>query len=147
MTPIPLRILLEDGRWGEVAAVVTASGKCPAKEFLEQDLDQLVVSKGPPVSTARERCHGYFFEMAEYGRMSRKRFKAEMNGFSAFSFEIKNKQVRFPCFRDGNCWIITHGFFKPGAKKKLGEWPQEHVTRANNLRTEYKSRKTSQQKG
>jgi hypothetical protein len=67
-----------------------------------------------------------------------------MGKFSAFSHEVNKVQIRFPCFRDGLNWIVTHGFVKPGAKKKLGYWPPAQVKRAERIMEEYLLRKKAQ---
>ncbi len=69
-------------------------------------------------------------QMADYGSVSPKRFKKEMESFYAFRHEVRNVQIRFPCFQDGNRWVLTHGFIKPGAQKGMGEWPSAEVERA-----------------
>jgi hypothetical protein len=138
--------LLAKGKWGEVRAIVTADGKCPTSIFLAEELDKVVVSKNPITTTAADKCSGWFELLADEGKLPAKRFRSEADGFLACCFEIRNKQIRFPCFRDGNCWIITHGFFKPGAQKGLGKWPTEQINRANRFRTEYWERKSQAQR-
>ncbi len=118
------------GRWGTVEAVVLESGKCPFVDFTDE-LDRLAVA----------RFMNLFQQMADNGIVSQKRFKKEMGALSAFRHEVQNLQIRFPCFRDGNCWILTHGFIKPGAKKKLGQWPPTEVDRATRIMNEYLARK------
>lgn len=75
--------------------------------------------------------------MANFGRLSPKRFDKEMRDLYAFKFEARNVQIRFPCFPDGRKWIVTHGFRKPGAKKGRGKWPQEEINRALEIQREY----------
>jgi len=136
----PLAALIAHGRWGNVRAVVCSNGKNWTFEFLDNELEPLIVDKDP-VTTARDRCLEWFALLAEEGTLPSKRFRNEAASFLSCCFEIRNKQIRFPCFRDGNEWIVTHGFFKPGAKKGLGKWPPEQVERAVRLRNEYKQRK------
>ena len=122
------------GNWGRVLAVISKSfGGCLAEKFL----NSLSASD-------QAKCFAVFDQMASYGpeQVNKKRFKSEMDGLCAFKFEIDKRQIRFPCFRDGNCWIITHGFFKPGAQQGLGDWPNEHIDRAKNIRDEYIQRKS-----
>ena len=78
---------------------------------------------------------------ARYGNVQSKRFKKEMGKLYAFRHEIDNRQIRFPCFQDGNRWILTHGFIKPGAQKKKGKWPQGEIDRAGSIGAEYFRRK------
>jgi Phage derived protein Gp49-like (DUF891) len=97
--------------------------------------------KDDPQATARARCMVVFQIMANYGRVSPKRFKKEMGKLYAFRHEVKNLQIRFPCFQDGDKWIVTHGFVKPGAQKKKGDWPDSEVARAEKIMAEYWTRK------
>lgn len=132
MAKQPATKVLASGTWGTVECVVLKSGKIPAEEFLD-DLEQVKASK----SNGKVKFAVLFQAMANTGRVQPKRFKSEMDGLSAFRHEIGNVQYRFPCFRDGNKWIVTHGFKKPGAKKGLGNWPQAEEERAKKIRDEY----------
>jgi hypothetical protein len=78
-----------------------------------------------------------FQTMADHGRIQSKRFSSEMEGLYAFKHEVRNTQIRFPCFQDGNKWILTHGFIKPGAKRGLGDWPESEIEKAKQIRGEY----------
>jgi hypothetical protein len=131
------------GAWGTVEAIVLESNACPALELITNDLmDLREGAKDEEDKTAAARFMVLFQQMANYGAVSPKRFKKEMEGFHAFKHEVKNRQIRFPCFQDGKRWILTHGFFKPGARKKgLGEWPEEQIQRACAHRDEYFRRK------
>jgi hypothetical protein len=114
-----------------VEFAVLVSGSVPAKEFLEEELND----------AARAKFLVLFQQMADYGRVSPKRFKSEMKKLCAFRHEIGNRQIRFPCFRDEQSWILTHGFFKPGAKNGLGKWPQSEIDRAERIMDDYWQRK------
>ena len=70
-----------------------------------------------------------------------------MDVFWAFRHEVRNRQIRFPCFQDGNKWIVTHGFFKPGAQKGMGGWPEAEIRRAKEIMAEYYQRKKAAQSG
>jgi hypothetical protein len=130
------------GAWGKVECVVRENGECPAEDFLTRDLEDVrEKGKDKAHSTARARFMALFQVMADIGQLSGSRFKGEMEGFFAFKHEVKNRQIRFPCFRDGRAWIITHGFFKPGARKGLGVWPENEIQRAKSIRREYFERK------
>jgi Phage derived protein Gp49-like (DUF891) len=129
-TAAPISEIVAQGSWGTVECVVLATGRVPAKEFLSG----LDAKTQAPLMVL-------FQNMANSGSLSPKRFKKEMGNLSAFRHEIGRRQFRFPCFRDGNRWTITHGFIKPGAKNKLGKWPQAEVTRAKNIEAEYWARK------
>jgi hypothetical protein len=137
----PLTRLIQRGRWGEVRAVVCGNGKCWTVDFLLEEMDLIKLGHAPAVTTARDKCLEWFQVLADEGKLPPKRFRNEALSFLACAFEIGNKQIRFPCFRDGRQWIITHGFEKPGAKKKLGAWPPEQIDRADGLRKEYEYRK------
>ncbi len=128
------------GAWGTVEFAVLQSGKIPAKLFFDVDCKQ-IREKGAdePQASAQARFLILFQHMANYGpaEMPDKRFKKEMGNLWAFRHEVANIQIRFPCFRDGNAWIVTHGFVKPGARKGLGDWPQSEVHRAQSIEVEY----------
>lgn len=131
------------GAWGTVEFAILESGKSPAKSFFENDCERIREKGGEdPQSTARARFAFLFQQMANYGPygLSPKRFKKEMGSLWAFRHEVANVQIRFPCFRDGNAWIVTHGFEKPGAQKGLGDWPESHIYRAQAIETEYRKR-------
>jgi hypothetical protein len=131
-------ILVSRGNWGTVECVVRDSGVAPARDFLERDLEQLKEGgKHKPQATARARFMVLFEMMANSGAVPSKRFGKEMGRLFAFKHEVRKVQIRFPCFQDGKRWMLTHGFIKPGAKKKLGNWPQTEVDRANAIKGEY----------
>jgi hypothetical protein len=125
-----------------VELAVRPGGNCPAKSFLESECERLREGgKDQAASTARAKFLQLFQQMANYGSVSPTRFKKEMGKFFAFRHEVRNVQVRFPCFEDGDKWIVTHGFFKPGAKKGKGAWPTSEVQRAEEIRGEYLQQK------
>ena len=125
-----------------VACVIMSSGEIPAEDDLAE-MERLR-EKRHGKANAKARFLVLFDNMAKYGQISRKRFRREMNGFCAFRHEVANVQVRFPCFRGGNDWIVTHGFKKPGAQSGLGQWPQGEIARAKHIRSEYVRRKSQQ---
>jgi hypothetical protein len=135
--------VIANGAWGSVEFVVLRSGKIPAKEFFDNDCKE-IREKGAdePAATAQARFAFLFQQMANYGpkEMPKKRFSKEMGKLWAFRHEVSNIQIRFPCFQDGNAWIVTHGFVKPGGKKGLGKWPESEVFRAEGIEAEYRSR-------
>jgi len=134
--------LVAKGRWGTVECAVRPSGEAPAKEFFETVCEEVrEKGKNEPLATASARFAVLFQQMADYGRVSPKRFKSEMGRLFAFRHEVRNVQIRFPCFQDGNRWILTHGFIKPGARKGQGQWPENEVQRANDIMNEYFQRK------
>lgn len=123
---------------------VRLSGESPARDFLEQTLEEVrEKGKDQPQATARARFMVLFQQMADYGNVQAKRLGPEMDSLYAFKHEVKKIQIRFPCFQDGDKWILTHGFMKPGAKKGLGNWPPAEVARAQEIRGEYYQRKNA----
>ena len=140
----PLRNLAARGRFS-VYAAVRENGKCPAGDFLLNDL-KLIKVKDPedPVATATDVMFGLFDDMAREGTLRDKNFGKEPGKLWAFKAEVNNKLIRFPCFRDGANLILTHGFFKHGAQKGKGKWRQEEIDRANEIMFEYLIRKASQ---
>jgi hypothetical protein len=132
------------GRWGTVECAVRLSGEAPAQQFLEGDCQNIrEKGKNKPEATARARFMVLFQQMADSGSVSPKRFKKEMDRLFAFRHEVRNIQIRFPCFPDSSKWILTHGFAKPGARKGLGSWPDNEVRRALDIMAEYLQRKES----
>lgn len=139
---LPLTKVVARGTACTVECVVRGSGDAPAEQFLLGELEQIrEKTKSDPKSSATARFLVLFQMMANYGRVSPKRFKKEMGKLFAFRHEVKNLQIRFPCFQDGSKWILTHGFIKPGARKKMGDWPECEVTRAEEIMAEYWRRK------
>ena len=139
---VPLTEVVARGNWGTVECAVRLAGDAPAKEFLEKDLEKIrEKGKNEPQSTARARFMVLFQLMANHGTISAKRFKKEMGKLYTFTHEVRNLQIRFPCFPDGNRWILTHGFVKPGAQKGKGDWPASESARAEQIMSEYLLRK------
>jgi hypothetical protein len=114
------------------------NGRCPTLEFLNEIEPIREGPKSKPDSSAKARFLFLFQQMADYGRVSSKRFYKEMGELWTFAHEVRNLQIRFPCFRDGNKWIVTHGFIKPGAQKGLGKWPDSEVRRAEEIMAHYR---------
>ena len=121
------------GAWGTVECVIRLAGDAPALDFIKGDLNQREMAAVLEI----------FQKMANYGEVPPKQFKSEMNGLSAFRHERQSRLIRFPCFRDSNRWILTHGFFKPGAKKGRGKWPTAEINRATESRASYFARKSA----
>jgi hypothetical protein len=131
-------VIVARGNWGTVECVVRNSGQVPARDFLQNDLEQITEGgKHKPQATARARFMVLFQMMADSGSVPPKRFGKEMGRLFAFKHEVRNIQIRFPCFQDRKCWMLTHGFQKPGAKKKLGAWPKAEIDRAAEIKGEY----------
>jgi hypothetical protein len=142
---MPITIVAAVGDACTVELAVRSNGDCPAKQFLDEECQALREGgKDKPASSARAKFLALFAEMAKSGELPRARFKKEMGKFYAFSHEVRNKQVRFPCFQDGSRWIVTHGFFKPGAQKGMGRWPEREIARAEEIRSDYLRQKQAQ---
>jgi hypothetical protein len=140
---VPLTKVTARGAACTVECVVRATGEAPAEQFLLRELEQIrEKGKCDPQGSATARFLVLFQMMANYGRVSPKRFKKEMGKLFAFRHEVRNLQIRFPCFQDGNKWILTHGFIKPGARKKLGDWPESEIRPAEERMAEYWRRKS-----
>ena len=122
-----LKEKVTQGGWGTVEFAVLESGKVPAKDFFE--------SMAP---SAQASFLDTFQAMADYGVVPRKRFK-RMGAQG--TFRDVNLQVRFPCFRDGKSYILTHGFNKPGAKKGKGKWPKSELKKAGDIEKQYWERR------
>ncbi len=76
---VRLTEVVAEGSWGTVECAVRANGDSPAKTFLEIDLENVrEKGKDEPQATARARFMVLFQQMANYGRVSAKRFGKEM---------------------------------------------------------------------
>lgn len=125
--PARYTVIAASGDWGSVEFAVRLSGRIPGKEFLTENLD----AKG------QAKFNHLFHQMAATGRLRDNRFRPEAEHFFAFSHEVRNVQIRFPCFNDGRRWIVTHGFAKQGAQKGRGKWRQSEIDRAIEIQAEY----------
>jgi hypothetical protein len=129
-------VTVAKGQWGTVECAARKSGRLPAIDFLDE-LREFYIGSQDKNITAYTKFLVLFQQMAENGKLSNKRFSFEGNGLYAFKHELRNVQIRFPCFQDGRKWILTHGFKKRGAQKGRGVWPEEEVKRAKEIRKEY----------
>ena len=137
-----LTVVAAKGRACTVEFAIRRSGDCPGQDFFEDDCERIREgSKAKPGSTARARFGFLFQQMANSGQLSPKRFYKEMGKLFAFAHEVRNIQIRFPCFQGGEKWIVTHGFAKPGAQRGLGRWPDSEVNKAEEVMAEYFLRK------
>lgn len=145
MNAQPILRMVYEGGMRSIACVVRATGESPAFEFWDNECAKInPKGKANEDSTAKVKFLVYFRQMGNAGRLTDKHFGREMDGLYAFKAEVRNLQIRFPCFRDGSIWILTHGFVKPGAKKGKGKWPESEVARAKVIRDEYWQRKQTQ---
>lgn len=121
------------GAWGNVEWGVTASGKCEGKDFYNSLVREFGASDGKKV---QRRFLAIFSDIADSGYSPKMSPEPEKK-IHGIKWEFKKKQIRFACFQDGRTWVITSGFFKPGAQKKLGDWPPEQLMRAKRIRIEH----------
>jgi hypothetical protein len=136
--PKPTAEVFTRGGWGTVEFVVRANGKSPSRDFLDHlESVREKSARERPDANGKARFVFLFQQMANSGHLSAKRFSPEMGKLFAFRHEVRKIQFRFPCFLVGNRWLLTHGFQKPGAQKKRGDWPQSEIDRANEIMHEY----------
>jgi len=122
------------GRMRTIEYAVRTDGSMPARVFL----DSLHV---------RDRQHlmGRFQHLADGGEQvmnNQAVFKKERPPFFAFKRRSKHSprggegMIRIPCFRIGNRWILTHGFWK----EPQSEWAERHFAEANQIHSEVMAR-------
>ncbi len=127
MSPYERRIAAI-GDWGTVEFAMRANGRFPAEEFLDE------------LSPAdRAIFIDLFQQMADFGHTHNpSRFSHERRKIYGFKAKGRgNKLIRIPCFQKSNRWILTHGFFKPGAQKGRGPWPVEELDKADKTMNEH----------
>jgi hypothetical protein len=131
------------GRWGFVEYARTANGRYEAEEFLNKTiLRDFGKTNG---KTVQRRLIAIFQNISDFGVSPKLEHKqGEVWGIK---FEFSRKLIRFACFQMGRCWVLTHGFYKPGAKKKLGPWPNAELDRADRIRLEHINYLASNQHG
>jgi len=124
----PPQLVVPAGLAGTVEFAIRQSGTMPARDFL--------LGLGDDAA----RFLTLFQEMADLGHvLNPARFSQEDRKIYAFKHRPArtNRQVRFPCFQVGDRWLLTHGFFKPGAQRGRGRWPQRELDRAWQIRGEH----------
>lgn len=126
---LPLTKVIARGTACTVECIVRASGESPAEQFLLGELAQTHEKKKDPQSSATARFLVLFQMMANYGRVSPKRFKKEMasDPLSVFS---RWRQMDFD--------TRVH---QTGCAEEVGRLAREEVTRAEELMAEYWRRK------
>lgn len=62
-------------------------------------------------------------------------FRKEKDGIFAF----KRGQARIACYRDGDSWVLVHGFVK-----KCNRWPKQELAKAERVMHEDYERRLSQ---
>lgn len=127
MKPFEPRVVTR-GEWGTVEFAMRANGKFPAEEFLDglSPADRAIFID-------------LFQQMADFGHTHNpSRFSHERGKIYGFKAKARsNKLIRFACFQRSNRWILTHGFFKPGAQKGRGAWPPEELDKADRIMSEH----------
>ena len=117
------REILYRGKFHTVELAVTASGRCPAKKFLNglSNVD-------------REKILRVIKRLADEGKVTNPEQFKKIEGEDFFEF--KNFQIRMPCyFQAAGRLIITHGFIKKEA------WLRpEEIDRMKRIRNEYEKR-------
>ena len=92
----------------------------------------------------------FFKHLADNGedRLDKHLFRKEKNSFSTFKRTSRCSPqggkglIRLPCFRIGNRWILTHGFWKP----LRAEWPKDACALAETIRGEVLAREKQKNK-
>lgn len=106
-----------------IAFALDATGKMHAQVFLSLEAPTKDVG----------RLYHAFRVMAEHGAIRNpETFRMER----APIFGFKSFQCRIPCFRQGNVWLLTHGFIK-----KQDKWPSAEFDRALRIMAEHQARK------
>jgi hypothetical protein len=78
--------------------------------------------------------------MANVGQIRNEtKFSIESGEIYGFKVSQGNKLIRFACFQEGRCWVLTHGFFKPGAQRGKGKWPPSEISKAERIMKEHKN--------
>src|SRR5215204_3193670 len=123
------RLVREFAAEGDACLVeyaIRANFELRAKSFLWNEIPRKL---GKALGKkARNKFGALFDQMAQDGDVPNpSRFSREPNGLHAFKYDLSNVMMRIPCVQIGNIYVLTHGFFKKGAQKGLGEWPDEEV--------------------
>lgn len=111
--------LVERGTWGSVRYAIRASGAMEAKNFLESEADESV----------RAKFAHLFRALAAKGAIRNEQQFRKLRGEI---WECKRDGHRILCFRDGNCWFLTHHY--PKSKRKC---PPSEIDRAESIRSEH----------
>ncbi len=102
-------------------------GSRPAREFIES----------LPRADQRKLLAMFKHFREQQGRMmNRQKFKQIEGEIFAF----KQFKIRLACFRMGEFWYLTHGFWK-----KKNEWPEGEITRAHNIMVTHKRLESREQ--
>lgn len=128
MVAKPSRPVAERGDKRSVEYAVRTDETSPAKEFI----DGLSLSD-------QAKLANLFRRTADLGEIvHREKFK-QLRGEI---WEFKAHQIRVLCFRDGNAWVLTHGFIKKRDNVRTSE-----IDRADDIRDEDLARKRRGSRG
>src|SRR4051812_35392914 len=105
---------IEPGRWGTVEYAVCLDGKCEAEAFFHV---KVIREFGRAIGEDLQRKLMAVFEDISHHGYSRK-MSPERKPIHGIKLEFRKKLVRMACFQHGRSWVLTNGFFKPGAQKK-----------------------------
>jgi len=112
-----------------------AKGRYLAEEWLSS-LEKEIGKK--EASKVRAKFKALFAQMAANGEIPNdSRFSNERGDIYGFKYEYKKRLYRIACFQDGDVWVLTHGFVKPGAQKGKGKWPTTELDRADRIQKEH----------
>lgn len=139
----PDRRFVATGAWGTVEYGFSGNHKTLAEAFLEALPGTLGKGKGGKKGIG-EKAYAKFMvlfqTLANRGSIPNpSRFSVEDDHIYGVKFNIANRLIRFACFQDGNSWVLTHGFFKPGAQRGKGKWPKSEIEKAELIRVEHLS--------
>jgi hypothetical protein len=114
-----------------VVCAVKENGNSPAQEFLEE-LEISDVAKMTQFMVL-------FRRIGQDGRIGNPEHFAHEQG-DIWTF--KRHQHRIPCFQDGKCFVLTHGF-----KKKRNKWHRSDFEAADAIRKDDLLRISKRKKG
>lgn len=118
------RFVVHRGNRFSVVCAVRLNGNSPAKDFLEE-LERLNKPKLRQIGVQ-------FLKIGQFGHItSKEHYRHEQ----AEIWSLKSHQHRLPCFRDGNDFVLTHGFVK-----KKDKWLRADFETAVNIMREDKTR-------
>jgi hypothetical protein len=142
----PERRIAATGPWGTVEYALSGLHQRAEAEIFVKNLPKLLgIGQGAKAGQgigekAERKFYELFQQLANVGYIPNpSRFSDEGGNISGIKFGISNHLIRFGCFREGNVWIVTHGFFKKGAQSGLGKWRPEDLIKAERIRVEHLS--------
>jgi hypothetical protein len=128
-----VKYVVPRGKWGFVELARSANGKFEAEIFFRDFVHVFGKKNGKKV---QDQFLAICKDISDHGWS--RRMSPERGEIHGIKWEFSKKLIRFGCFLNGKCWVVTHGFFKPGAQKGLGSWPTEQLDRADRIMAEHK---------